>query len=102
MRFYDDLLEVAKMKFRIAATDYWIGKEFCEAYEAQLKPFEIKFETIPTSSRFIPKDDVAVIEVNSLEELLMLAEKSECELIIGLPDKYCPYPQIEVYDGYRE
>ena len=40
-----------------------------------------------------------IIEVNSLEELLAVSDKSDCSIIVqrGEEENY-----IEIYDGYRE
>ena len=43
------------------------------------------------------------IDVESLEELLLIADKTECSLIITREDHYKEVEMsVEVYDGYRE
>ncbi|RKX85193.1 MAG: hypothetical protein DRP57_04315 [Spirochaetes bacterium] len=59
--------------------------------------------------RYVPKDDEEycrkeyIVEVASLEELLLIADKTECQLIISRDSQHEGVAMdIEVYDGHRE
>lgn len=45
---------------------------------------------------------VWAIEVNSLEDLVKLRDKCKNDLILGRHDDASEYPELEIYDDWRE
>jgi len=116
------------MQFIVTRTSDWLGKPCDEAKratatyldyrraksleEAQTKSWFKEWYDSTTNHRVDPeygvvvgeakeKDDVWVIEINSLDELLQFIRKYGQVVISECPYKEYPY-EIEIYDTWRE
>jgi hypothetical protein len=84
------------MKFRIKRTSQSC---FCESKPCDGAYID-KFEPDSRDSHYDQR--WWAIEIESLDDLLALAEK-EGEIIVKAPSKYTDdLPEIEIYDDYRE
>ena len=87
------------MKFIIHRTSGYYACEDLEKLNINLNKYNVSLES--KTDRFGNKDKYAIIEINTLEDLIEL-NKDYGNIIIHKPDWVKGMREIEIYDTWRE
>ena len=89
------------MKFLIYRTSGWIAVEDLERLDIDLKKYNVYLESHKNKDIHKEKNKYAIINIQSLEELMKL-NKDYGDIVIQQPNYIKGTPEIEIYDTYRE